>query len=160
MLCTVAIGLAPAPSAAVEDPRTYRPPVQAPVVDPFRPPEAPWLPGNRGLEYAPTSGLTVGAIGPGVVTFAGPVAGSLHVTIVHPDGLRSTYSYVAVIRVRAGQAVAAGEPVATAADRFHLGVRRGDRYLDPASLWGWRVTGGRASLVPTLRSAARKLLGW
>ncbi|MEO6987973.1 MAG: M23 family metallopeptidase [Aquihabitans sp.] len=148
------------PAAAADDTRSYRPPLDAPVVDPFRPPAAPWLPGNRGLEYAPTSGMSVRAIGPGVVTFAGPVAGSLHITVRHPDGLRSSYSYVAAIRVRPGDAVAAGDTVAVAADRLHLGVRRGDTYLDPASLWGRRVVGGRASLVPVVRRAARQALGW
>ena len=31
---------------------TYRPPVDAPVVDPFRPPAERWSAGNRGVEYA------------------------------------------------------------------------------------------------------------
>ena len=35
-----------------------------------------------------------------------------------------------------------------------------DDYLDPASLWGQPVTGGRASLVPTVGRAARSVLGW
>ena len=41
------------------DPRPsipHDPPVVAPIVDPFRPPPQPWLPGNRGLEYGPTTG--------------------------------------------------------------------------------------------------------
>ncbi len=130
------------------------------MVDPFRPPTSPWLPGNRGLEYAPTSGLSVRAIGPGVVLFAGPVAGALHVTVRHPDGLRSSYSFVAAIRVRRGDVVATGQVVAIAADRFHLGVRRGDTYLDPARLWGRPVVGGRAALVPTVGRAVRSVLGW
>lgn len=150
----------PVSATSVAPPRIYRPPLDAPVVDPFRLPTSPWLPGNRGLEYAPTSGLSVHAIGPGVVIFAGPVAGSLHVTIRHPDGLRSSYSFVAAIRIRTGDVVAGGDVVAVAADRFHLGVRRGDTYLDPASLWGQPVAGGRASLIPTVGRAARSVLGW
>ena len=94
-----------------------------------------------------------------MVTFAGPVAGSLHVTVRHPDGLRSTYSFVAVVRVRAGEAVAAGDVVAVAGDRFHLGVRRGDTYIDPASLWGRPVAGGRVALVPAIVGVAGRLLG-
>lgn len=130
------------------DPWIYRPPVDAPVADPFRPPPQPWESGNRGLEYASTPGSTVGAIGPGVVTFAGPVAGTLHVTVLHPDGLRSSYSFVAAVRVQVDQRVAAGEAVAVAGEGLHLGVRRGDTYLDPASLWGRRVGPGRVVLVP------------
>ncbi|CAN5802543.1 hypothetical protein BH10ACT1_BH10ACT1_31850 [soil metagenome] len=129
-------------------PRTYRPPVVAPVVDPFRPPPQPWLPGNRGIEYATVAGSLVRAIGPGRVTFAGPVAGALFVTVTHPDGLRSSYSFLAAVRVAEGRVVAAGEVVAVAGPRLHLGVRRGDAYLDPASLWGRTVGGGQVVLVP------------
>ena len=132
-----------------DGPRTYRPPVTAPVVDAFRPPDQPWLPGNRGLAYGTVPGTLVRAIGPGTVSFAGPVAGQLHVTVTHPDGLRSSYSFLASVRTRRGRTVAAGEVVGVAAADLHLGVRRGDRYLDPASLWGRPVGGGRVVLVPT-----------
>lgn len=130
-------------------PRTYRPPVSAPVVDGFRPPAQPWLAGNRGLAYGTAPGTLVRAIGPGTVTFAGAVAGTLHVTVTHPDGLRSSYSFLAAVRTRTGRTVAAGDVVGVAAAELHLGVRRGDRYLDPATLWGHRVGGGRVVLVPT-----------
>lgn len=130
------------------DPWTYRPPVEAEVTDPFRPPPERWLAGNRGIKYAATPGTPVRAIGPGVVTFAGPVAGTLHVTVRHPDGLRSSYSFVASVRVRVDQRVGAGDLVAVAGDGLHLGVRRGDTYIDPASLWGQRAGSGRVVLVP------------
>ncbi len=133
---------------ATTDPRIYRPPVTAPVTDPFRPPAQPWRAGNRGLEYATRPGTSVRAIGPGVVTFAGPVAGSLYVTVRHPDGLRSSYSYLAVVRAHLGDRVQAGQVVGMAAERLHLGVRRDQVYLDPASLWGRRVQGGRVALIP------------
>ena len=114
----------------------YDPPVDAPVTDPFRPPPQPWLAGNRGLEYATAPGTPVRAAGRGVVTFAGPVAGSLHVTVTHPDGVRTSYSFLASIRVRAGAAVSGGIVVGTAGSRLHVGARRGGAYIDPASLWG------------------------
>lgn len=126
----------------------YRPPVDARVSDPFRAPSERWSAGNRGIEYATTPGQVVRAIGPGVVTFAGPVAGALHVTLRHPDGLRSSYSFVAAVRVGNGEVVQAGDVVAVAGERFHLGVRRGEVYLDPSTLWGRPVGGGRAHLVP------------
>lgn len=128
--------------------RVYAPPVDAPVSDPFRPPPEPWMAGNRGIEYATVPGTPVRAIGPGAVVFAGPVAGSLHVTILHPDGLRSSYSFLAAIRVHRGQRVRGGAVVGVAGERFHVGVRRGRTYLDPASLWGRPVRGGRVLLVP------------
>lgn len=130
------------------DERNYQPPVTAPVTDPFRPPPEPWMAGNRGIEYTTAPGTSVGAIGPGVVSFAGPVAGSLYVTVTHPDGLRSSYSFLATIRTSVGEHVTTGQTVGVAAARFHVGVRRGDTYLDPASLWGRRVAGGRVALVP------------
>jgi murein DD-endopeptidase MepM/ murein hydrolase activator NlpD len=119
------------------------------VLDPFRPPPEPWLAGNRGIEYATAAGVPVAAIGPGVVTFAGPVAGRLVATVEHPDGLRSSYVELGRLLVARGQVVAAGEPVGIADGPVHLGVRRGSTYLDPASLWGAPVLGGRSVLVPT-----------
>jgi murein DD-endopeptidase MepM/ murein hydrolase activator NlpD len=129
-------------------PPTFQPPVDGQVVDPFRPPPEPWMAGNRGIEYATVAGTPVRAIGPGVVAFAGPVAGRLVVTVRHPDGLRSSYTGLATIEVRTGARVKSGEAVGRAADRLHLGVRRGTTYLDPASLWGRPVGGGRVVLVP------------
>ena len=87
------------------------------------------------------------AAGRGVVTFAGPVAGALHVTVTHPDGVRTSYSFLAEVRVVAGQEVAGGHVVGVAGARLHVGARRGDEYVDPASLWG---AGGppRVHLVP------------
>ncbi|CAN5905096.1 hypothetical protein BH23ACT2_BH23ACT2_22740 [soil metagenome] len=133
---------------SLEDPWVYRPPVEATVTDPFRPPPEPWLAGNRGIKFATEPGTVARAIGPGVVTFAGPVAGTLHVTVRHPDGLRSSYSFVAAVRVQLGQRVEGGEVVAVAGAGLHLGVRRGDAYIDPASLWGRRAGAGHVVLVP------------
>src|SRR5690349_10370437 len=89
----VATVLVPPPPPAAGT--TYRPPVDAPVVDTFRLPDGPYGAGNRGLEYATSPGDPVRAIGDGLVVFAGPVAGNDAVTVLHPDGLRSSYSYLA-----------------------------------------------------------------
>lgn len=137
------------------DARTYRPPIAAPVADPFRPPPEPWLAGNRGIEYTTPPGSPVRAIGPGIVTFAGRVAYELDVTVRHPDGLRSSYVDLATSSVRVGDRVMAGQVIGYSTDRLHLGVRRGDAYLDPASLWGQRVTGGKVILVPSPGPARR-----
>ena len=118
------------------------------MVDPFRPPPEPWLAGNRGLEYATAPGTLVRAIGPGRVAFAGPVAGRLVVTVNHPDGLRSSYTWLAAINVAEGDRVDGGDPIGVAGTGLHLGVRRGDTYIDPAGLWGTVVGGGRVVLVP------------
>jgi len=113
----------------------YRPPVDAPVVDGFRLPNGPYGAGNRGLEYDTVPGQAVRAIGDGLVVFAGPVAGIRYVTVLHPDGLRSSYGYLAELLVTAGERIVIGQVVGTAGERLHLGVRSGGTYLDPAVLF-------------------------
>ncbi len=115
----------------------YSPPVEAPVVDPFRPPPHPYGPGNRGLEYAVTPGTPVRSIGDGVVAFAGPVAGRPVVSVVHPDGLRSSLTGLSSLRVRVGQQVRRGAVLGVAGPSLHLGVRRDGAYIDPALLFRW-----------------------
>lgn len=128
--------LAPLPSAAAQSTSvTYRPPVDAPVIDPFRAPTSPYGPGNRGIDYATVSGTPVRTIAPGTVTFAGLVAGTRYVTVLHADGLRSSYGGLASISVAEGAAIDAGDQVGIAGDGLHLGVRRGDEYLDPETLF-------------------------
>ncbi len=124
----------------------YRPPVEGTIVDPFRPPDTPYGPGNRGIDYATEPGAEVVAAAAGVVVFAGNVAGSNHVTVLHPDGLRTSYSFLATVSVTEGRRVASGEEVGTSAGRLHFGVRAGERYLDPAALLGGEAP--RVHLVP------------
>jgi murein DD-endopeptidase MepM/ murein hydrolase activator NlpD len=130
LLLTALVLTTPAAAAS-----TYRPPVAAPVVDGFRLPYGPYGAGNRGLEYATTPGQPVRAIGDGLVVFAGKVAGNLAVTVLHPDGLRSSYSYLAEALVKVGARVTTGTVIGTAGERLHLGVRAGGSYLDPATLF-------------------------
>ncbi|MEA2826434.1 MAG: hypothetical protein QOG43_873 [Actinomycetota bacterium] len=115
---------------------TYRPPVDAPIVDPFRPPAQKWSAGNRGVEYVTTSGEPVAAAAGGVVAFAGQVGGQLHVVVLHADGVRTTYAFLRSIDVHRGDTVAQGQPVGTAGDTVHFGARIGDVYVDPVLLFG------------------------
>lgn len=126
---------------------SYQPPVLAPVIDPFRPPSTPYGPGNRGIEYSTEAGTPVVAAASGMVTFAGAVAGSLHVTVRHADGIRTSYSFLAAIRVRLGEEVAGGQVVGVAGTRLHVGARHDDVYLDPASLWDRSVAAPTVHLV-------------
>ena len=136
-----------APTAGTAAPcGAFRPPVDAPVVDPFLLPQGHYGPGNRGLEYATTPGLAVRSIGAGLVTFAGAVAGRLAVSVRHPDGRVSSLTGLAEVHVAAGDLVARGTTVGTAAERTHLGVREDSRYVDPAPLLCARRR--RAVLVP------------
>ncbi len=143
----LAAGLPAFAAAAAPEQVAYRPPTDGPVLDPFRPPPRPWLAGNRGIEYRTVPGSALTAIGAGTVTFAGPVAGRTVISVQHPDGLRSSLTGVGALLVRAGDQVEGGQVVAAAEATVHLGVRRGETYIDPASLWG---TDGRGVvfLVP------------
>ena len=104
-----------------------------PLIRPFDPPEAPWLPGHRGIDLGATPGQPVLAVAAGTVTYAGEVAGVGVVTVDHGD-LRSTYQPV-VAQVQAGQHVEAGTVLGAVvtvgshclpASCLHLGARRGD----------------------------------
>jgi len=121
--------------AAAEPDVAYQPPVDAPVADPFRAPAHTYGPGNRGLTYDLPGATPVRSAADGTVTFAGPVAGTLHVTVLHADGLRTSYSFLEEVRVTRGDPVRRGDVVGVAGAGFHLGARDGDAYVDPASLF-------------------------
>lgn len=135
------LGLAVGPGARAAGaagptaPVVYRPPVDAPVVDRFRPPARPGQAGNLGVDYATAPGTPVRASAPGTVAFAGQVGGRLHVVVLHPDGIRTTYAFLATVAVARGQAVASGAVVGTTGTSVHFGARAaGDAYLDPLVL--------------------------
>jgi hypothetical protein len=78
----------------------------------------------------------------GVVAFAGWVAGALYVSIDHPDGVRSTYSWVSSTSVKEGESVTRGQPIGAtgsghpgvATPHLHFGTLDGSTYLDPLLL--------------------------
>jgi len=163
----VAAALGSPTAAAAPEPPSYRAPVEAPVRDPFRAPASVYGPGNRGLEYGTEAGTVVRSAAAGRVTFAGAVAGSLHVTVRHPDGVRTSYSFLARIDVVVGQEVDQGATLGLTAGALHFGARRGDVYFDPSSLFAPGPP--RVRLVPFdqppgqgaagERSALRQLVG-
>jgi Peptidase family M23/Putative serine esterase (DUF676) len=140
-LAITTAALSPAAAAGAQAPQAdpsapiYRPPVSAPIADPFRPPAGPYGAGNRGLEYDTEPGDPVQASADGTVVFAGPVAGTLHVTLRHVDGVRTSYSFLGAVDVVLGQRVGAGARIGIAGERLHFGARSGDAYFDPASLF-------------------------
>ncbi|MBF9129893.1 M23 family metallopeptidase [Plantactinospora sp. S1510] len=122
------------------------------VVRRFDPPPQPWQRGHRGVDLGAPSGAVVRATGPGVVHFAGTVAGRPVVSVSHAGGLRSTYEPVRSA-VAAGDQVGPGDPLGVllaghpgcaGAACLHWGLRRGDEYLDPLLLLGL----GRVRLLP------------
>lgn len=150
-LSTLALLAPPRGAAAAEEPSAvrYEAPVDAPVVDTFRPPATPYGAGNRGIDYATEPGTAVRAAAPGVVAFAGAVAGGLHVVILHGDGIRTTASFLRSVEVRRGQRVGANQVVGTAGPSLHFGARAGEAYVDPLVLLAGSGDGGaRVRLVP------------
>jgi murein DD-endopeptidase MepM/ murein hydrolase activator NlpD len=86
------------------------------------------------------------------VVFADALAGRGVVSIVHANGLRTTYEPVAAL-VAAGDVVAAGQTIGhlqpghtscPGTTCLHLGLKRGPLYLDPMLLFG----SGKVRLLP------------
>mgnify|MGYP001828234495 CR=1 FL=1 len=141
MLALLIVALLTAPSS-----QCWRPPVDAPIVDPYREPGCRWCPGNRGVTYGPAPGSPVRAVASGVVSFAGTVAGTRYVVVALPDGRRVTYGDLASSGLTVGRAVVAGQVIGRSSAVLHLGLRIGDRYVDPTPLIGRWV--GRPRLIP------------
>ncbi len=131
----------------------FTPPIEAPVIDPFRMPACAYCAGNRGIEYGPAAGSPVRALAAGVVDFAGSVAGTRWLVVVHADGMRASYGRLATMSLSRGDVVRAGQTLGTSTDRFYVGLRDGDRPVDPTPLIGrWRH---RIRLVPSNGVRAR-----
>jgi murein DD-endopeptidase MepM/ murein hydrolase activator NlpD len=131
-----------APAAAGPAFGTYSWPVDGPVLRPFDSPEEPFGAGHRGIDIGAPAGTFVRAPADGVVAFAGKVAGSLFVSVDHPDGVRTTYSWLSSVEVRAGDAVVRGHVLARTGlghpgvdpPHLHFGARYAGAYLDPMLL--------------------------
>lgn len=105
----------------------------------FEPPADAYGAGHRGVDLAAAPGQQALAAGPGVVVFAGTLAGRGVVSVDHEGGLRTTYEPVTPDvsvgdQIYQGQplgTVLAGHPGCTVAACLHWGVRRGDEYVNP-----------------------------
>ncbi|WP_051463017.1 M23 family metallopeptidase [Haloglycomyces albus] len=124
----------------------------------FHPPPQPWQPGHRGIDLAVSAGAVVRASGDGVVSYSGRVADRGVVSIIHDNGLRTTYEPVNPV-VDDGERVSAGDEVGRvtpghggpgSAVVLHFGVRSDEEYLDPLALWGQ----GSVRLLPTRTEVA------
>ena len=124
-------------------------PVSGVVVDGFRAPVCRWCAGNRGLEFSTDVGSPVRAAVAGSVSFSGSVAGRDHLVVAFDrpgfsERWRVTYAG-ARSDLTAGDQVKAGGVIAVTTGPFHLGLRIGDRYVDPTRML---VAGHlRASLI-------------
>lgn len=135
---------------------TYAWPVDGPVVRTFDPPAQPYGAGHRGIDIGAATGTPVRAAEAGVVAFAGPIAGSLFVSIDHADGIRTTYSWLSTVAVRQGDTVLRGAILGTTGTghpgqdppHLHFGARLGDTYIDPMTLLEPRSVVGMIHLAP------------
>jgi murein DD-endopeptidase MepM/ murein hydrolase activator NlpD len=137
-------GFLPAAPVGPAAPVTYRAPVagRLVVLRGFQPPATAYAAGHRGVDLAAPGDALIRAAGPGHVSFAGPVAGRGVVVVSHPDGVTTEYEPVLPL-VRAGQVVAAGDPVGRLHGPHggcrldgcvHWGARRQGTYFDPLTL--------------------------
>lgn len=147
--CTVA---APADAAVAG----FDWPVTGPVIRAFEAPASPFGAGHRGIDIAVPLGTEVRAPAPGVVSFAGWVAGSLFVSIDHEGGIRTTYSWLSAALIAVGQPVDRGAVIALTGHghpdvpipHLHFGVRIGGQYVDPLLLLGPGSVVGFIRLAP------------
>jgi murein DD-endopeptidase MepM/ murein hydrolase activator NlpD len=135
------------------------------VVGGFDLPDTPYAAGNRGIDLAGSVGQPVLAVGAGVVTYAGVLAGRGVVVVSH-GALRSTYQPVSAA-VRVGDDVQLGDRLGTLSAVgshclpdacLHLGVIRATTYVDPLSLLPdpavrLKPLGVEPAVVPTDRSS-------
>lgn len=155
----LAIVFAAGPALVADALPCWQPPVVAPITDPFREPACAWCPGNRGIEYGTRTGASVRAVATGRVSYAGTIAGTTYVVVRHGDGRRVTYANLIDESFDADDLVVRGQLVGRADGRFHLGVREGERYVDPARFIGsWArpprlipTDGSRGNLAPPPR---------
>ena len=159
-LAVTASGALGSPAAPPEPPApavgTYAWPVSGSVIRAFEPPAGPYGAGHRGIDVSASSGAPVRAAEAGVVAFAGHVAGDLHVSIDHPDGVRTSYAFLGSIDVKAGSAVGRGTRVGTVgaghpgsdASHLHFGARYAGQYIDPLLLLERRSLVGMIHLAP------------
>ena len=157
----IAALLGPAGQADATAAPWLAPPLDSTISRYFQAPVGEWGSGHRGIDYAVMPGAQVRAAAPGIVTFAGPVAGVLAVTIDHTDGLETTYSQLSEIHVSRGEGVGEGRFVGAAgrshtgqSSGLHFGVKLDDRYVDPLEFMGPVDMGAALHLAPLARTHA------
>lgn len=121
--------------------------MEALIIRPAEIPEKNWERGHRGVDLKAQPGDAILVSRGGTVHFAGVVAGTPTVSIMHSDGLRTTYEPVRAT-VAKGQHVTRGEVIGHLVDAEQLGeharkqpglswgAKIGEAYIDPLTLLG------------------------
>jgi murein DD-endopeptidase MepM/ murein hydrolase activator NlpD len=110
---------------------------------------------HGGVDIAARAGSEIKAAGPGTVTFSGMAKGYGNlVEIDHGDGTVSRYGHNAANLVAVGDAVEAGQVVATVGStgratgpHVHFEVRQGGKPVDPSIMIGATAKGTRISSI-------------
>ena len=127
--------------------------MDAPIAAAFVRPEGDYGPGHRGIDYAVPVGTRIRASAPGTVSFSGPVAGVLAVTIDHGSGIESTYTGLSQLDVSRGETVDEGRFIGAAGNAhavpgLHFGMKLNGDYVDPTSLLVSLDISGAIHLAP------------
>lgn len=135
----------PGATAVVAQPVHWQWPVDPPrnILRGFSAGPHPWSPGHRGVDLAlPVGNLNVYAAGEGKVVFAGKVVDRMVVSILHRDGIRTTYQPVDPV-VQVEDVVDAGQLIGMVnqlhppctSPCVHWGAKRArNSYLNPILL--------------------------
>ncbi|WP_459611533.1 M23 family metallopeptidase [Corynebacterium urogenitale] len=140
---------APQPSATHRLPITHPPGAEPAsfVLAPADIPEENWNAGHRGVDLDAQPGDAIYASRGGTVHFAGVIAGTPVVSILHADGVRTTYEPV-IRSVTKGEQIRRGQVIGHLANTATLpdtartdpglswGAKIGEQYLDPMTLLG------------------------
>lgn len=151
-------------AAAADPPVTWIRPVPGAVATPFAAPRSRYGAGHRGVDLVAPPGAPVVAVGAGTVTFAGSVAGTLHVVVDHGAGVVTSVSFLASVAVRRGQRVVRGQVLGAAGGGgpehsvgvLHLGLRVHDDYVDPMRLFAPVDLARAIHLAPVHRRPAQR----
>lgn len=155
-MVALVLAVSVAPQAADATTPWLIPPVDGQIVRRFEAPGTEWGPGHRGIDLAVPAGTPVRAAAHGTVTFAGPVAGMVAVTIDHGGGLETTYSDLDAAFVVRGTAVEQGGLLGRSGEThddmghqgLHFGVKANGDYVDPESFLGPLETSSAVHLAP------------
>jgi murein DD-endopeptidase MepM/ murein hydrolase activator NlpD len=101
---------------------------------------------HNGMDIAAPEGSPIQSIRPGMVTFAGDMGTYGKVVVVdHGEGLETRYAHCSELLVEEGEQVRPGLVIAkvgstgrSTGPHLHFEARKGDRPLDPRTLFGWQ----------------------